>query len=336
MNLFSLPETRDLLWSNNGSGTFPVNLLASIDSWGNCSIEPAAFPAPSFGAFNDSEGLWTSQQSSEIPEMSSDCLETESMVYARSCMRDDLLYYPEDAQTTQTDLDLSALDFPRVSKPIGLWNQPSELNNDMSLTSGRFSGVRSSYLPTGTGFWMHPDQPLTRTPPLQLCPTGVDLLNSCDIPRPNIFLNQDIQLHGDLLHGTTIQAEDHIAESKASENRFVQSQPLDSFRDDSTPSPMSGKCSETASDNATTPLVHNSKHPSRLESVLSAQFENDTLQNGLAQDYSSLQTHVAPNQEILDNSLSECGEETNDVKYDTCFGIVSLLNSNSTTQEYCN
>ena len=45
MNLFSLHETRGPLGSNNGFGDSPVNLEASINSWANCSLQPAVFPA---------------------------------------------------------------------------------------------------------------------------------------------------------------------------------------------------------------------------------------------------------------------------------------------------
>lgn len=343
MNLFRLPETRGPLGRNDGSGASPVNLQASINSWANCSLQPAAFPAPLSGTSNTPEDLWSSQQSSEILDMSLECLETESMVYARNHVRDDLAHYPEGSEMSLTNLNLPTFDFLGASKLIGLWNQPSELVSDMPLTSVGFPGVGSPYFLTGSGFWRLPDQLHTQTPQLQLCPPGVELFNWRDLPKSNVPLNQDSVLHGNLLHDTTIQIEDHSTESKTSGADFVQSQQLDSFEGNPTPSSMNGKCSRrsyeysqnaAALDNATARLLHDSKYPSHPESGLSTQFENDTLYNGLAEDCSPFRTQVPQNHGTLDNTVSDQCEETGDVEYDTCFGTVSLPNSNSITQEY--
>jgi hypothetical protein len=338
LNPLGLFESQGPLWSNDGSGVSPVNLQTPINQCTDRSLQPAAFPTPSSGAFNTHEELWTSQQSSEILGMFSECLETESMVYARSYMRDDLMHYPEDSKMYLTNLDLPQLDFLAVSKPTHLPNQLNELGNDMALTGVEFSGVKPSHFPTRPSFWRQSDQLSTRTPCLQLCPPEVELLNSCE---PNVLWNQDSIQHWNVFHDTTtIQIEDQSTESKTFEARFVQSQQrLDSFGGDSTPPPMNNKssrssyeCNQNAavSDDGTTRLVHDSKYPSN---ALSAQFETDTLQNGFAKDCSSFQTTVAQNHGTLDNTLDDRGEETNNPEYDTCFGTVSLLNGKSTTQE---
>jgi hypothetical protein len=339
VNLLSLSESRGPLWSNDGSGASPVNLQAPINQWTDRSLQPAAFPTPSSSAFNTHEELWTSQQLSEILGMSSEWRETESMVYARSDMRDDLMHYPEDSQMSLTNLDLLQLDFLAVPKPTRLWNQPNKVGNDMALTGVGFSGVETSHFPTRTSFWREPDQLSTRTPHLQLRSPGVGLLNSCE---PNVPLNQDSVLHWNVFHDTTIQIEDQGTESKTSEGRFVQSQRLDSFGGSSIPPSMNNESSQTlyeynqnaaASDNGTARLVHDSEYPSRLENVQSVQFETDTLQNGFAEDCSSFQAPIAQNHGTLHNALFDRGEETNIVEYDTCFGTVSLSNGKPTTYE---
>jgi hypothetical protein len=337
VNLLSLSESRGPLWSNDDSGAFPVNLQAPINQWTDRSLQPAAFPTPSSSAFNTHEELWTSQQSSEILGISSECLETESMVYARSYMRDDLMHYPEDSQMSLTNLDLFQLDFLAVSKPTHHWNQPNEVGNDMALTGVGFSDVETLHFPTRTSFWREPDQLSTRTPHLQLCPPGVELLNSCE---PNIPPNQDSVLHWNVFHDTTIQIEDQSTESKTSEGRFVQSQRLDSFGGGSTPPSINNESSQTlyeynrnaaASDNGTARLVHDSEYPSRLENVQSVQLETDTLQNGFAEDCSSFQTPIAQNHGTLDSIFFDQDKKTTNVEYDTCFGTVSLSNGESTT-----
>jgi len=314
-NLLSLSESRGPPWSNDGYGASPVNLQASTNQWTDQSLQSAAFPTPSSGAFSTHEELWTSQYSSEILGTSSEWLETESMLYARSHMRDDLMDGPEDSQMSLTNLDLPQLDSLGLSKPTGLWNEPNEPCNDMVLTGVGFSGVKSS----------------------QLCHPGVELLNLCE---PNVLSNQDSLLHRNVFHDTTIQIVDQSTESKTFEACFVQSQRLDSFGGDSTPSSMNDKSSQTshkynqnaaASDNGTVRLVHDSKYPSSLENLLSTQFENDILQNEAVEDCSSFQTPVAQNHGTLGNTLNNRGEETNNVEYDTCFGAVSLSNGKSTT-----
>jgi hypothetical protein len=337
LNPLGLFESRGPLWSNDGSEVSPVNLQAPINQWTDRSLQPAAFPTPSSGAFNTHEEWWTSQQSSEILGISSECLEPNSMVYARSYMRDDLMHYPEDSKMYLTNLDLPQLDFLAVSNPTHLPNQPNELGNDMALTGVEFSGVKPSHFPTRPSFWRQPGQLSTRTPCLQLCPPEVELLNSCE---PNVLLDQDSVLHWNVFHGNATQIEDQSTESKTSEAPFVQSQRLDSFGVDSTPPLMNNKSIQTsyeynqnpaASDDGIARFVQDFKHPSRLENVLSAQFETDMLQNGFAEDCSSFQTPVARNHGTPDSTSFDRGKETNNVEYDTCFGTVSLSDGKSTT-----
>jgi hypothetical protein len=295
MSLFSLHETRGPLGSNNDFGDSPVNLEASINSWANCSLQPAVFPTTLSGTLNT----------------------------------------PEDSEISLANLNLPTSDFLGASKPISLWHQPGEFVNDMALTSVGFSGVGSSHFSTGSSFWRRPNQLHTQAPQLQFCPPGVALFNSRGLPKSSVHLNQDSVLHTHLLH----DIEDHSTEGKMSEVRFVQSQRLDSFEGNSTPSSMNDKFCQTsyeynqnasASDTATAQLLHDSKYPSYPDSVLSTQFENDTLHNVLAEHCSSFRIQIPQNHGKLDNTPSDKYEETDDIGYDTCFGTVSLLNGNST------
>jgi len=68
-----LCEAPSLHWSNNGSGASPLNLQLSPDSWGECSLQPAApFPASS-GTVNRTKELWTFSGSPETLERLTDC-----------------------------------------------------------------------------------------------------------------------------------------------------------------------------------------------------------------------------------------------------------------------
>jgi hypothetical protein len=330
MNFSGLPEISGLLWSNGGSGASPLNLQLSPDSWADCFLPQAAFFPASSGTANSSRELWTCAESLETLERPTDCLKTDSMSYPGSSMSGDPLHYSEDPQTSLTPLDLPAINFWGLPTPSTPWNQHSELGNEMPLVPVSLSGIASLGSPPGTCSWSQPNQLNTQIPWLQLCPTGVDSFDSFDIPKENVLRNQDCPLNNNLLQDATIRMDDHSAESETSRPLFPQAQQLDSLYGNFTPSSSSDKCSQKSyecsqngiPENATTTLVDDSKYPSRAESLLSTQFENSMLGNGLAEDYSSFQPHVARNQEALDNARSEQSEEINEAGYDTCFGMV--------------
>jgi len=127
--------------------------------------------------------------------------------------------------------------------------------------------------------------------------------------------------------------DDHNTESEISRALLLQTKQLDSLDRNFTPSSISDKCSQMSyecsqngvQENATTTLLDDSKCSSRVESLISTQFEKSTLGNGLAEDYSSFHPHVARNQEAIDNARSERSEEIHEVGYDTCFGMVRSL-----------
>jgi hypothetical protein len=334
MNFSGLPETSSLLWSNDGSGGSPLNLQLSPNSWGDCFLQPAAFFPASSGTVNSSKDLQTFAGSPETPGLLlTDCLQTDSMSYPGESMNDDPMLYPEDPQTSLTPLDLPSINFWGVPTPSIPWNQHRELGNEVPLMPFSLSGIAPLTSPTGTSSWSQPSQLGAQIPWLQLCPTGVDSFDSFDIPKEKVLRNQDCPLNGNTLQDATIRMDDCSTESETSRALLLQTQKLDSLDGNFTPSSISDKCGQTSyecnqngvPENMTMTLVDDSKYPSRAESLLSTQFEKDTLENGLAGDYSSFQPQIARNQEALDDARSERSEEINEVGYDTCFGMVRSL-----------
>jgi hypothetical protein len=333
MNFSGLPETSGLLWSNDGSGASPLNLQLSPNSWGDCFLQPAAFFPASSGIVNSSKDLQTFAGSPETLGLLTDCLQTDSMSYPGRSMSDDPMHYPEDPQTSLTPLDLPAINFLEVPTPSIPWNQHSKFGNEMPLMPFSLSGIAPLTSPTGTSSWSQPSQLGAQIPWLQLYPTGVDSFDSFDIPKEKVLKNQDCPLNSNMLQDATIRMDDCSTESETSRAHLLQAQKLDSLDGNFTPSSISDKCGQTSYEcsqngvleNMTTTLVDDSKYPSRAESLLSTQFENDTLENGLAEDYSSFQPQIARNQEALDDAQSERSEEINEVGYDTCFGMVRSL-----------
>ena len=138
--------------------------------------------------------------------------------------------------------------------------------------------------------------------------------------------------------------DDHSTESEISRALLLQTKQLDSLDGNFTPSSISDKCSQASyecsqngvPENVTTTSLDDSKYPSRAESLLSTQCENSTLGNGLAEDYSSFQPHVARKHEALKNAQSERNEEIHEIGYDTCFGTVSSLQGKVKIREYFN
>lgn len=321
MDLSCVTELPGPFWGNDGSGASPLNLQDSLKSWTRHSFQPAASSPRPFDAFNNSEEMQTFQNPSGILNKSPECLEMGSTLYSRSCMRD---YLVDDSQTPLTHLGFPTSDILGPPSSIGLRNQHSEFGNDISLMVVGFSDDESLNLPIGTDSWRWPDQLPTRTPQLQIWPTGNDLVNSYGVPESTSMPNEDRSLHRYLVDDPTIRIDYHSTESEASKAVSVEPQRLGSFSGGSTPS-----------ENVTTPLGDDSKNLFCLESVLSTQFENTTPQNELAEDC-SLQTQVAPKQETLENTLSEKGGQINDISYDTCFGMVRIrsLKGNFKTQEY--
>jgi hypothetical protein len=328
-----LHEISGLLWSNDGSGASPLNLQLSPNSLADCFLQPAAYFPASSSTVNSSNELWTFARLPETLERLPDCSKIDSMSYPGGSMSGNPLHYPEDPQTSQTPLNLPAIDSWGLPTPITPWSQQSELGNEMQSTPVSPSGIASLNSPTGASSWSQPNQLNTQIPWLQLCPTGVDSFGSFDIPKENVLRNQDCSLNSNLLQDVTIRMDDHSTENEISRALLLQTKQPDSLGGNFTPSSISDKYSQTSyecsqngvPENVTMTLLDDSKYPSRAESLLSTQFEKSTLGNGLAEDCSSFQPHVAQNQEALDNARSERSEEVHEVRYDTCFGMVRSL-----------
>jgi hypothetical protein len=243
-------------------------------------------------------------------------------------MSGDPVQFLQDPQTYLTPLP--ATDFGGLPTPSTPWNQQSGLGNEMPLTPVGLSSIASLSSPIGTSSWSQPNQLNTQMPWLQLCPTGVDSFDSFDIPKENVLWSQDCPLNNNLLQDATIRMDGRSTDSETSGAPLLQAQQLDSLDGNFTPSSISDKYSQTsyecsqngAPDSVTTILLDNSKYPSPEESLLSTHSEESTLGNGLDEDCSSFQPHVAQNQEALDNARRE---EIHEVGYDTCFGMVRSL-----------
>jgi hypothetical protein len=332
VNFSSIPETPDIPWSDDGFGASTMSFQLPPDSWGDHVLQPATYFSPTSGTVNSSEELKTFERSSKTLEEFNASLETDPMLYPGSSMSDDLVHYYEDPETSLTHLAPPAIDYLGLPNASGRWNQHTGLGNDMPLMPVKLSTIDSSHLPTGTGFWSQPDQQNTQTPLLQLCPTGVDALDSVDIPI-RTAPNQNGPLNSNMLLDAIIQVDDCSTKGETSKVLLLQPQQLDSLGSNSTPSLISDECSQTsyecsqtrASENLTKALVDDSKHHSHAESLLSIQFEKNKLEKGLAEDCSSFQSHVARNQKTLDDSLCERSDEMKEVGYDTCFGMVRSL-----------
>jgi hypothetical protein len=332
VNFSGLPETPGIPWSDDSFGTSTKSFQPPPDSWGDLYLQPATYFSPTSGTVNSSEELKAFERSSKTLEEFNASLETDPMLYPGSSMSNDLVHYYEDPETSLTHLAPPAIDYLGLPNASGRWNQHIELGNDMPLMPVKLPTIDSLHLPTGTGFWSQPDQLNTQTPLLQLSPTGVDALDSVDMPIRTAF-NQNGPLNSNMLLDATIQVDDCSTEGETSKILLLQPQQLDSLGSNSTPSSISDECSQTsyecsqtrASENLTKALVDDSKHHSHAESLLSIQFEKSTLEKGLPEDCSSFQSQVARNQKTLDDSLCERSEEIKEVGYDTCFGMVRSL-----------
>jgi hypothetical protein len=325
-----LHEISGLLWRNDSSGASPLNSQLSPDSWADCFPQPAAnFPASS-STVNSFKELWTLAGSPETLERLPGCLEIDSMSYPGRSMSGDPVRYPEDHQTSLTPLNLPAISSWGLPTPSTPWDQHNNLGNEMPLRPVSPSGIASLSSPTGMTSWSQPNQLNTQIPWLQLYSTGVDSLDSFDIPKGNVLRNQDCPLNSNLLQDATIRTDDSSTESETSRALLLQAKQLDPLGGNFALSSISDRCSQTsyecsqneAPENATTILLDDSKYPSRAESPFSTQFEKSTMGNGLSEDYSSFQQHVARNQEALGNAWPERSEEIHEVGYDTCFGMV--------------
>jgi hypothetical protein len=331
VNFSGLPGISDLPWSNDGSGASPMNLQLLPDLWGDRFLLPASYFPPSSGTV-DTKEMWTTVGSSNALERFTGSLGTVSMPYPGRSTSDNLVHYPEDSRISLTHLDHPAIDYLGLPNAGGGWNQHIKHGNGMPLMPVELPSMATLHIPTGAGIWSQPNQLNAQTPLLQLCHTRVDSLDSIDIPKATI-LNQDSPLNSNLIHDTTIPMDGRSTESETSKAPLFQLQQIDSMRWNSTPLPISDNCSQTSydcsqnrvSENVTTTLVDDSKYPSRAESLQSIQFEKSALERGLAEDCSSFQSQVAQNQETLNNALPEQSEETNEVEYDTCFGMVRLM-----------
>jgi hypothetical protein len=333
INFFGLLEISGLLWSSDGSGTSPLSLQLSPESVGGFFPPTNCILPASLGTVNSSKELGTFAGSPEPLEQLTDFLKIDSMSYPGSSMSDDQVHYPKDPQTSLTPLNAPAINFCGLPTPSIPWNQHSEFGNEIQLMPFSLSDIAPLSSPTGTSSWSQPNQLNTQIPWLQLCPTGVNSFDSFDIPKENVLRNQDCPLNSNLLQDATIRMDDRSTESETSRALLLQAQQLDSLDGDFTPSSISDKysqmsyeCSQNGvPENVTTTLADDSIYPPWAESLLSTQFEKSTLANGLAEDYSSFQPQVTPNQDALDNTQSKQSEETNEVGYDTCFGMVRSL-----------
>ena len=324
-----LPAISNLLWSNNDSGTPPLNSQLSPDPWGDRFLQPASFFPPSSGTVNSPKDLWTFADSTKTLERFAGRSTADSMPYPGRSMSGDPVHYPGKPQTPLMHLDFPVTDFVGLPNSTGHWNQDSKLGHDLPLVPVNLPGIASFNFPIGMGSW---SQLNAQTPELQLRPTGITPPDPFDIPSEAVLSDQDRPPNGNLLQDTTIWIDEHCTGGETSGALPLQSQQLGSLGGNFTPSPISDGCSRTSyergqngvPEGATTALVDDSKYLSRAESPLSTQPEKATLETGLAEEY-PFQPQLAQNQEAFDGTLSERIEEVKEVGYDTCFGMVRLV-----------
>lgn len=333
VNFSGLLEISGRIWSNDGSGASPLNLQLSPESMGRLFPPASCILPASPSMVNSSKELGTFAGSAEPLEQLTDFLKINSMSYPGSSMSDDQVHYPKDPQTSLTPLNASVIYFCGLPTPSILGDQHSEFGNEIPLMPFSLSDIVPLSSPTGTSSWSQPSQLNTHIPWLQLCPSEVDSFDSIDMPKENALRSQDCPLNSSLLEDATIRMDDRSTENETSRALLLQAQQLDSLDGDFTPSSIidnysqvSYECSQNGvPENVTTTLAGDSKDPSWAGSLLPTQFEKSTPANGLVEDYSSFQPQVTPNQGALDNTQSEQSEETNEVGYDTCFGMVRSL-----------
>ena len=292
------------------------------------SLRSVSHISSSFGTANSSEESWALKEPPDTPDPCFGSSEVCAILRPGSYTRGEYMPGSSNHQTPLAYPNVTETDFLGLTNTNGDCIQHSELGSDVPVTPVGFSRIDSLYLPPGVSPWSQPSLPNIQKPQPELSPSFIDWSSSFDASIAQSF-NQDGLPSRYLSQNATVNMLDRIiTENQDSKPVLLQQQKTDSPNCDSQFSPSSDtddqiSCSTHAvSKIVSTSQIGESNSPPRADSPLSIELMDNALENEVTKYCSPLYTGGAGNKGTFEHDLSEQEEKTNEVGYDTCFGMV--------------